>query len=76
MDKIEEKKLLEDFCFNLKIERVKSRLTQEQLAEIVDVSKVYISNTESGKHNISITNAYKLSRAVNKTIEDLLHENS
>ena len=73
---MDEKKLLETFGFNLKIERMRSRLSQEQLAEIVDVSKTYISNVETAKHDISITNAYKLSRAVNKTIEDLLQENS
>lgn len=73
---MDEKKLLEIFGFNLKIERLKLKLSQEQLAEIVNVSKTYISNVETAKHDISITNAYKLARAVNKTIEELLEENT
>lgn len=73
---MDEKKLLETFGFNLKIERIKSKLSQEQLAEIVDLSKTYISNVETAKHNISLMNAYKLAKAVNKTIEELLQENN
>jgi len=73
---MEEKKLLETFGFNLKIERIKLKLSQEQLAEIVDLSKTYISNVETAKHNISLLNAYKLAKAVNKNIEDLLKENT
>jgi len=73
---MEEKKLLEIFGFNLKIERIKLKLSQEQLAEIVDLSKTYISNVETAKHNISLINAYKLSRAVNKSIEELLQDNT
>ena len=76
MDRLEEKKLLETFGFNLKIERIKSKLSQEKLAEKAEVSNAYISNTELGKYNISLMNAYKLARAVNKTIEELLQDNT
>jgi len=76
MNKFEEKKILENFGFNLKIKRIKLRLSQEQLAEKTGVSKSYVSNTELGKYNISFMNAYRLSRAVNKSIEDLLNDNN
>ena len=43
--------LLKKFGKNVKIERIKKDLTQEQLAEIMNVSQNYIANIE----NIQIT---------------------
>ena len=51
--------ILKIFGLNLKLERVRLGLTQEQVAEKLDFSSVYISNVESGKHNqVSLINAY------------------
>lgn len=56
---MDDKTLLKTFGFNLKIERMKRKLSQETVAEALDFSTVYVSNVESGKHNISLVNALK-----------------
>ncbi|MBQ8476732.1 helix-turn-helix transcriptional regulator [bacterium] len=52
--------LLKKFGKNVKIERIKKDLTQEQLAEIMDVSQNYIANIECGKANMSLFKIYEL----------------
>lgn len=71
---MDNQKMLEIFGFNLKIERIKNKLSQEELASKVGFSKPYISNVECAKHNISLVNAYKLSKALNKSLEEMLKE--
>lgn len=67
-------KLLKIFGLNLKFERLKLGYSQEKLAEILDLSSVYISNVESGKHRISLINAYKLAYFFGKSLDYLLKE--
>ena len=52
--------LLKIFGMNIKFERLKRKLSQEKVAEALEVSAVYISNVESGKHSISLVNANKI----------------
>ncbi len=73
MDKNE---LLKKFGKNVKIERIKKDLTQEQLAEILDVSQNYIACIESGKQNMSLGKILELSIALNTNIEKLLDFNN
>ena len=74
MDNLNEKQILETFGLNVKYEREKLKLKQEELAEFLGVSTVYISNIENGKHKISLTNALKFSLYFNKTLDYLLKE--
>ncbi len=74
MDNINEEHTLKIFGLNVKYEREKLRLKQEELAEILECSTVYISNIENGKHKISLINALKFSKYFNKTIEYLIAE--
>lgn len=74
MDKTEETKILKTFGLNVKYEREKHGLKQEEPAEILECSSVYISNIEKGKHKISFTNAIKFSRYFQKTLEYLIQE--
>ena len=69
-----EKELLKTFGFNLKIERLKRKISQEVLAGALNVSSVYISNVESGKHNLSLINALKFCDYFNLNIEYLLKQ--
>lgn len=71
---MDDKKLLKTFGFNLKIERLKRKISQEELAEILNVSAVYVSNVESGKHNISLINALKFCRYFELPVEFFLQE--
>lgn len=49
-----------------------SKMTQEKLAELVDVSTALIGNLESNKisQGISVYTLYKISNALNTPIED------
>ena len=67
-----EQEILNTFGFNYKIERMKQKLTQDDIVEQTGFSKSYISNVENGKHNISLINAIKLAETVKRKIEDLL----
>lgn len=72
MDKL----LLKTFGLNIKLERIRLGLTQEEVAEKLDFSSVYISNVESGKHKISLINAYKFAQFYKKSLDYLLTEKS
>ena len=64
--------LLKRFGKNVKIERIKKDLTQEQFAEIMNVSQNYIANIECGKANMSLAKVLELSKALDVEIESLL----
>lgn len=71
---MDDEKLLVIFGLNLKIQRLKRKISQETLAEALSLSSVYISNVESGKHNISLTNAIKFAKFFDVPLEALLKE--
>lgn len=52
-------------------------LTQEELAEICDISISYIKQIESNKNytNMTLTILLKISKALNKSLEDLFKNN-
>ena len=74
MDNLDENKQLKIFGLNVRYEREKRGLKQEDLAEILGVSSVYISNVENGKHKISLSNAIKFSKYFEKTLDYLIKE--
>jgi len=51
--------------------REKRKLTQEALAEKVDVTRQTILFLEKGKYNPSLRLAYKIAKVLNSKIEDL-----
>jgi putative transcriptional regulator len=51
--------------------REKRNLTQEALAEKVDVTRQTILFLEKGKYNPSLRLAYKIAKALNSKIEDI-----
>lgn len=71
---MDKENLLVIFVINIKLERLKMGLTQETVAEKLDLSSVYVSNVESGKHKISLTNACKFAKFYGRTLDYLLTE--
>ena len=69
---MDKKTLLKKFGKNVKIERIKQDLTQEQLAEIMGVSQNYVANIECGKANMSLAKVLELANFLNIKIEKLL----
>ena len=55
----------------LKVLRAMKDLTQEQLAEELEVTRQTIHAVESGKYNPSLELAFKLARYFDTTIEDI-----
>ena len=49
---MDKRELLKNFGKNVKIERIKKDLTQEQFAEILGVSTNYVACVENGRQNI------------------------
>ncbi len=64
--------LLKKFGKNVKIERIKKDLTQEKLAEILDVNSNYIACIECGRQNMSLGKVLELADALGVDIEVLL----
>ncbi|RKZ19630.1 transcriptional regulator [bacterium] len=55
----------------LKVFRVMKDLTQEELAELVGVSRQTIIAIEKGKYNPSVYLAIKLARVFDTTVEEI-----
>ena len=51
--------------------RKKSGMTQEELADRLEVSRQTIGSLESGRYNPSISLAFKLARFFSVTVEEL-----
>lgn len=61
--------ILKNIAFNIKIERMRKKLTQAQLAEIIDVHEKYIGKVESGKQNITIRTLIRIAKALDISID-------
>lgn len=72
---MDKKTLLKRFGKNVKIERIKQDLTQEKLAEIMNVSQNYVANIEGGKANMSLGKVLELANYLNIDISVLLNFN-
>lgn len=71
---MDEQEILKNFGLNFKHYRTKAKLTQDNIVEMTDFSKSYVSNVETGKHNLSLVNALKFASIVNKTIEEMIKD--
>jgi transcriptional regulator with XRE-family HTH domain len=54
--------------------RAERRLSQEQLAELADMSVAYVSGIERGLRNVSVLNLVKLAEALRCRVGDLFPE--
>lgn len=51
--------------------RKQNKITQDELAKAVEVTRQTIISLENGKYNASLQLAYKISKYFNTTIEDV-----
>ncbi|MFQ7124845.1 MAG: helix-turn-helix transcriptional regulator [Eisenbergiella sp.] len=58
----------------MKIARVEKDLSQEQLAELVGVSRQTVSMIESGKFNPSLQLCLSICHALGRTLDELFWE--
>ena len=66
-----EEKFLKEFGSRISSLRRKKNLTQEQLADIVDLHRTYIGFIEQGKRNPSISNIQKIAKALQVSLREL-----
>ena len=64
--------LLKKFGLNVKIARLKKGLTQEQLAELMNIHLTYIARIETGKINMSLGKILELANTLNIDINKLI----
>ena len=57
---------------NLRVERAKNELTQEQLAEKIGISTKHLTKIENMKVTLSVYIVYKMAKVLNTTIDSLL----
>jgi len=58
----------------LKIARVEKGLSQQELADLVDVTRQTIGLIEKGKYNPTLNLCIKIAKTFNKTLNDLFWE--
>jgi len=56
---------------NIRELRARHNLTQEQLSDLVGVRRETIGHIEKNRYNLSLILAYKISRALGGTIEEV-----
>ena len=64
--------LLIEIGANIRKLRMEKKLSQNDLAILCNFEKASMSRIEAGKTNVTIFTLYKISKALNVNIEDLL----
>lgn len=62
---MEDNEFLKEFGFQVKLNRLKQRITQAQLGEMVEISEHRISQIENGKCNLTLKTVNRLASALN-----------
>lgn len=66
-----ENRRLKTLGLNIKFARMRKELSQEQLAELVDVSRTAISFIETARQNPTILKVIDIAKALDVDIEEL-----
>ncbi len=69
-----DKDVLSEFGRNVRTQREKQSLTQEELAEKAFVHRTYIGAVERGERNVSLRNIVAIARALDARPADLMPE--
>jgi transcriptional regulator with XRE-family HTH domain len=72
--KSERKSARERFADNMRMARLRMRLSQEELAERAGLHRTYIGSVERGSRNISIDNMEAIAIALDLELAELLQE--
>lgn len=56
---------------NLKAIRISNKITQSELAELLDVDKSFVSNIENGKSNPTLSTITSLAKALKVPVDEL-----
>ena len=64
----------QELGFKIKVERMRRKISQENLAEMVDCSLSYIGFVERGEMSVSLYNFLKIATALNLNLTEFLKE--
>lgn len=64
----------EQFGMNVKVLRVKRKLSQEVLAAEAGIERTYLGGIERGEHNVSLLTMLKLAAALECSVTELLSD--
>jgi len=64
--------ILDNFGQKVRLERNKLGISQEKLASLAGVHRTYVGMIERGEKNLTITNIYKIAKALKVRAKDLL----
>jgi len=68
-----DKELIKKLGFNIKIERMRQGLSQEQLVDLADLSNAqHVSKIENGDVDLRVSTLVKILRALKLKFEDLI----
>jgi transcriptional regulator with XRE-family HTH domain len=67
-----EKSILQIFGSNVRKERTKRNMSQEELANVADLHRTYIGMIERAEKNITLLNAQKVAESLQLTVIELL----
>lgn len=59
----------------IKIARIKKGITQEAIADIIDITPAHMSNVETGKTKVSLPTLIQIANALNVSVDFLLCDN-
>ncbi len=61
---------------NIKSNRKKCNITQEQLAEMCDITPVFVSQIENAMRKPSLETVYNMSKMLNVSVDELLNSSN
>ncbi|MBQ4114661.1 helix-turn-helix transcriptional regulator [bacterium] len=64
-------KLLSTIGLNIKIERIRARMTQEDLAELVKINSKHLGAIERGEVNLRVLTLVSLAKALDISLDKL-----
>lgn len=59
----------------IKIARIKKGITQEAVADIIDITPAHMSNVETGKTKVSLPTLIEIANALSVSVDTLLCDN-
>jgi len=67
--------IINNFATNIRIERVRKKITQEKLAEMADITPEYLARIEAGKYNPTLLVIVNLAMALEISLDKLVFSN-
>ena len=59
----------------IKIARIKKGITQEAVADLIDITPAHMSNVETGKTKVSLPTLIEIANALSVSVDTLLSDN-